>query len=639
MLEKIKVLIKYIFYFLIILISVTLLFIIQKKYSFLLAHTIIEFISIIIACIMFLLILNSRKYLPDNYFIFLGIAYFFVAAFDFIHTLSYKGMNIFTGFDANLPTQLWIISRFIESFSLLIVPIFLSNKTNSKFFFGIIFIFYLSITILSFILVFKRLFPDCFIEGKGLTPFKKNSEYIICFLLLFSIIFHILKYKEFDKKVLILILGSILLTVISEISFTFYFSVYDITNFTGHIFKFISFFLIYMAIIETGIKHPYDSLFRELKQSEEKYRIIVENTDDLVMLTKPDGEIYYLNPSSKKILGYDPHELVNTKTSIAHNKDSKKVKNNLKKALTGESGSNFEYRIIDKYGNLKWINHSWMPIIQENKIKMVVSIIRDITKKKEFDRERENLLFEISEKNKDLEQIIYIVTHDLRTPMTNIQGFTKAIEYSIEKIIKILEGTDLSGDQNISIREILDTEIKEFRRYIHLSIYKIDSLIKGLTEIAQVGREAINIKRINMNKLMTDVIANFKYKLENNNIDIILKELPDCIGDKVQINQVFCNLIDNAIKFMNKNQKGLITVSGKISGECSIYCVEDNGIGINEKYYKDIFEVFKKLGIDDTEGLGLGLAIINRILTRNSGKIWIESEEKKGSKFFISLPA
>jgi PAS domain S-box-containing protein len=355
------------------------------------------------------------------------------------------------------------------------------------------------------------------------------------------------------------------------------------------------------------------------------------------MVTDVHGIITYLNPSSKDFLGYHATELVNKKVMFAYDKDLKKVKNKFN--LPEERGTNFEYRIVDKLGNLKWVSHSWVPIIRDNGVKMIVSVVRDITKKKEAERERENLLNEITDKNKDLEQIIYMITHDLRTPMTNIQGFTKAIEYSLEKIIKDLESLNIPRETNEDIENILQNEIKEFRKYIHQSIYKIDSLIKGLVEITQVGRDAINIKRIDMNRLISDVISNFRYELDSKNIDINTEELPDCIGDRVQINQVFTNLIDNAIKFMTDSRKGLISITGGKKGENSIYCVKDNGIGINNKYFGDVFEMFWKMDLSDDRGQGLGLAIINRILTRNKGKIWIESDEGAGSRFYISLPS
>ena len=234
-------------------------------YNYILFHSFAEIFSIVIACSVFIIVWNSRQFVENNYFLLIGIAYLFVSGLDLIHTLAYKGMEVFKGYDANLPTQLWIIPRFLESLSLLIAPIFLKRKLKLY----LIFLGYAGITTLSLLSIFYwNVFPDCYIEGVGLTLFKKISEYVISLILLASI-FLLLKHRdEFHKDVLKMVIWSIILTIGSELAFTLYVSVYGFSNLVGHYLKILSFYLIYKAIIETGLRRPYDLLFKNLKKSE-----------------------------------------------------------------------------------------------------------------------------------------------------------------------------------------------------------------------------------------------------------------------------------------------------------------------------------------------------------------------------------
>jgi len=257
-------------------------------YSYLLFHSLAEIFSIVVACGIFMLAWNSRRFLDNTYILFVGIAYLFIGGLDLIHTLAYTGMGVFQGYGTNLPTQLWIASRYVESLSLLIAPFFLGRKLKTNFLFlGYI----LAISLLLESIFYWDLFPICFIEGVGLTSFKKVSEYIISLILFASIAILFKKHREFDTSVLRLLIASIILTIVSELAFTFYVHAYGLSNLIGHYLKIISFYLIYKAIIETGLARPYAILFRNLKQSEEELqkardmleRRVEERTAELAM--------------------------------------------------------------------------------------------------------------------------------------------------------------------------------------------------------------------------------------------------------------------------------------------------------------------------------------------------------------------
>jgi signal transduction histidine kinase len=232
-------------------------------YSYLLFHTIAELFSIIIAGGIFVIAWNSRKNIDNSFFLIVGISFLFVGFIDLMHTLAYTGMNIFVGYDSNLPTSLWIAARYLQAFSFLYASLMVNRKVNPT----KLLIFFTIITTILLSLIFYGLFPVCYVEGKGLTPFKIISEYIINFILLGTILIMYKFRHVYDKRMFMYIIGAIISTMIAELAFTFYVSTYGISNLIGHLFKLIAFFFLYIAIIEIGLENPFRLLFRKLNQT------------------------------------------------------------------------------------------------------------------------------------------------------------------------------------------------------------------------------------------------------------------------------------------------------------------------------------------------------------------------------------
>lgn len=240
----------------------------SSLYNYLLFHTIAEIFSVCIAFTIFVLTWNSNSYLKNNYLILIGVSYFFIGLIDLFHTISYKGMQIFKGYDY-YANQLWIAARYFESIMLLIS--FISVKSKKKANLYVIFSICTVVTTLIVLSIFVwKVFPICFIDGIGLTPFKKHSEYIICIILMISIIVLNKNKDAFEGKVYIFILLSMVCTIISEVTFTIYIDNYGLSNLVGHYFKIFSFYLIYKSIIVKGIQEPYEIIFREMKITEQK---------------------------------------------------------------------------------------------------------------------------------------------------------------------------------------------------------------------------------------------------------------------------------------------------------------------------------------------------------------------------------
>jgi len=234
--------------------------------NYLLFHSFAEAFSLIVTSAIFMFSWNARRYLDNNYLLFIGIAFLFVACIDLLHMLAYQGMGVFSGYGTNLPTQLWVAGRLMQSLTLFIAPFFLGKKIKSQY----VFITYAVVTgLLLGSIFYWGVFPVSYVEGIGLTFFKRFSEYVIALIYLGATILLYQKREEFAPNVFRLLMGSMVASIIAELFFSSYVSVYSHANLIGHIFRIISFYLIYKAVIQTGLIKPYDILLRKFKQNQD----------------------------------------------------------------------------------------------------------------------------------------------------------------------------------------------------------------------------------------------------------------------------------------------------------------------------------------------------------------------------------
>jgi light-regulated signal transduction histidine kinase (bacteriophytochrome) len=190
------------------------------------------------------------------------------------------------------------------------------------------------------------------------------------------------------------------------------------------------------------------------------------------------------------------------------------------------------------------------------------------------------------------------------------------------------------------LRQILENDIRESLHFISAGTAKMDSLLSGLLQLSRLGTAPLRFEPIRMNLLLQMVLGAMRYEIRRLHAEVAVEDLPDCMGDAIQINQVFSNLIDNALKYQRAEEPLRIRISGHIDKNEVIYSVQDNGIGIAPEHYDKIFEIFHRLNPDGPQkGEGLGLTIVRRILDRLEGRIWVESELGRGSTFFVALPS
>jgi PAS domain S-box-containing protein len=367
----------------------------SSLYSFILFHSLIEVVCVIVLLTIFILTWNARKLLDNHYILFLGISFLSSASFELVHLFAYKGFGVFPEYDSNLPTQLWIAFRYMFSTSWLIAPVFITRRLNAV----VALTVYVIITALLFGAIFSGVFPDCFIEGKGLTPFKIYSECIILFILLAALVLLLRKHTLFDARVLKMLAFSIVSAMAADTAFTRYLSVYGQANLVGHFFLFLSAALIYRAIVVTGINEPMAIIFRNLEQSEERLRLIAETSVDLIFQLDTVGKLVFCSPAVTQY-GYNVAEVIGKKfsTYIAQ-EDLDLAASSFKRAIEGEHLQAVELHLLMADGSPYFAEINIAPIRLNDTIIGLQGISRDVTARREAEKKLQNFADELQAAN------------------------------------------------------------------------------------------------------------------------------------------------------------------------------------------------------------------------------------------------
>ena len=372
------------------------------------------------------------------------------------------------------------------------------------------------------------------------------------------------------------------------------------------------------------------------------FRGLVETTSDWIWEVEENAVYTYVSSKIQDILGYEPEEILGkTPFAFMPPNEAKRVADIFSPIATSQKPfKELENTNLHKDGRLVVLETSGVPITNmDGEFCGYRGIDRDITERKKAEEKQDWLTKELVIKNKELEQVLYVTSHDLRSPLVNIEGYSKELDYSLKELMSSIENVNVPSSIKEKIIPIAKEDIPESLHYIQVSVAKMETLLKGISTLSRLGRSELKIEEIDMSEMMTDIVDTHRFRLNELKIKMEVSNLPNCKGDSVQINQVFSNLLDNAIKYSDSERSGVINVSGYTDKTQSVYCIDDSGIGIAPEHQDKIFDIFHQLEPNRVKGEGMGLTIAGKIVEKHNGKIWVESELGKGSKFFISLPS
>jgi signal transduction histidine kinase len=239
---------------------------------------------------------------------------------------------------------------------------------------------------------------------------------------------------------------------------------------------------------------------------------------------------------------------------------------------------------------------------------------------------------DLQERQRETNDFLYVLSHDLRAPLINIQGFGKRLHTDMSG----LEGGLVNGSKNDSAKRL--ERMQQSLQFLNAGTAKIDQLISRLLEVARLSTRPRESQWVDADHLAHEVVDSCRFQLEANGVEVTIGNLPRVWGDPVQLSQVFTNLVDNAIKYMGASPKKRIDISCSTQGERYRFAVSDTGPGIASKDQEKVFRLFARLGANGTSGEGVGLATVRAIVNRHGGRIWVESTPGDGCTFYFTLP-
>jgi len=384
-----------------------------------------------------------------------------------------------------------------------------------------------------------------------------------------------------------------------------------------------------MATIEDVTERKQSE--EKIKESEARYKTIFENAGSAIFTADVEsGRLLECNSLAEKLVGRTRDQIIGMHQSVLHPVDeAEKYKEKFAIHLKKRYVADFEAEVLHKDGRRIPVLISAHTIEISGK-KVIVGLFIDITERKQAEEEIRRLNEELEQRviertaqlevaNRELEAFSYSVSHDLRAPLRAITGFSSMLlEDYADKV---------------------DDEGKRLLNVVKDNTLNMSALIDDLLTLSRIGRKEIEQSKIDMDKLAKTVFDETKAIAPERKLKLHIKSLPSANADDGLIQQVFFNLLTNAIKFTRTREDAVIEVGGYVEGPENIYYVKDNGIGFDIQYADKLFGAFQRLHKEEEfEGTGIGLAIVQRVIQRHGGRVWAEGKVNEGATFYFTLP-
>lgn len=346
-----------------------------------------------------------------------------------------------------------------------------------------------------------------------------------------------------------------------------------------------------------------------------------------------------------------------------HPDDRGRVQENLQQSIQNGVDYDTEYRLVRPDGCIRVIAaRGKVDRDPQGRITRMAGVCLDLTARKQAEEEIRRLNAELedrvrertaelvaanrdlSQKNQENETFVYSVSHDLRSPLVNLEGFSQELASVCDALRELLTDEGVPEHTRRSASAVLDGDMAESIRYIKQAVARLGGIIDALLRLSRAGRIVYRCQSVDMQATISRVLDSAQATIAQRGVDVDVEPLPEVCGDPTALELVFANLVGNAVKYLDPTRPGRIEIGMQPSADAqsdpdmTTFYVRDNGLGIDPQYHEQIFQAFKRVHPKVADGEGMGLAIVRRIVERHRGKVWVASTAGRGSTFFVELP-
>ncbi len=378
---------------------------------------------------------------------------------------------------------------------------------------------------------------------------------------------------------------------------------------------------------------------RQVESLFERYRRLYNFAPLAYFSFNPDGFILESNLAAAELLQSNCGDFQEGRTqffSFVAPASIDLFRKHLKQVFNDDNVHSCEVEILLKAKNALYLHILSKQMRDDAGTPICYSAIIDLTEIKTAEKNAKQL----ETRNKELKSYAEIIAHDFRTPMLNLKGFSHELGHSFTELKQIIRDSKSYFPETIQqkVDHVLEKDISDALRFIHSSIDRMDRMVSALLKLSRLGRREMNCLEINMHDLVKTIVQSFSHQIECKGIKIDIAPLPVIVSDYLALEQIVSNLLDNAIKYLDPGHTGAINILSRENDEAVTFIICDNGRGIAAGDHEKIFEIFRRAGIQDVPGDGMGLAYVNTLVRQLGGKIWCESQLGIGTKMIFTIP-
>ncbi|ESQ77730.1 ATP-binding protein [Asticcacaulis sp. AC402] len=377
----------------------------------------------------------------------------------------------------------------------------------------------------------------------------------------------------------------------------------------------------------------------ENRRAESRFLAVMNGVNDGLYELNFVNDTMFMSREFKAMLGYGENELTEmaeTAINLIH-PDDVETSLEVRRAYITKKTPHYSnvFRMKHKDGTYRWILSRGIGTWDRfGQIRSLIGTHTDISEQKAREEE-------LSQLNADMEAFTYITSHDMRSPLVNLKGFSHELAIAVHEVNELLETRKDQIGQPAwdKLETILKRDVPEALGFIGNAVDRMDTLTTAILDLSRIGKYVYHDEKVNARDVVETCLGAQSYEISNKGVEVKVGPLPDLITDRSALEQIFSNLIDNAVKYLRSDEPGKIEISCHETGRDYIFSVRDNGRGIAPEDSDRVFNIFRRArNTGDVRGLGIGMAFVKASLRRMAGAIWFESALDRGTTFYFSLP-